>query len=212
RDSGGARSKRTVAPVIVGGPSTFGKGTVQAVLPLPAELGAMKITTGMFFLPNGQTTQFQGVKADVGVKSLMAGFDTGEADLEYALVPQSVEAFSSKDAAGRWIPVDPSWFTRLQTRSNTRVKGDESFREISEAVEEATRDRETLKVSEIVAKDAEDEDAEAKPKKAETEAEEDAAPSADRDRFERLHEVFTDEGVNVLVDAINVSKARTARK
>src|SRR5262249_41862497 len=43
--------------VIAGGEHTFGKGTVQVLLPLPGELGAMKVTTGMFFLPAGWSTQ-----------------------------------------------------------------------------------------------------------------------------------------------------------
>src|SRR5690606_36108863 len=43
--------------VIIGDSHTFGKGTVQAVLPLPLGLGAMKVTTGMFFIPSGASTQ-----------------------------------------------------------------------------------------------------------------------------------------------------------
>ncbi|MFK5283184.1 S41 family peptidase, partial [Lacticaseibacillus paracasei] len=51
--------------VIVGGDHTFGKGSVQSVIPIPANLGAIKVTVGMFFVPGGQSTQHQGVDADI---------------------------------------------------------------------------------------------------------------------------------------------------
>ncbi|MGZ3743225.1 MAG: S41 family peptidase, partial [Pseudobdellovibrionaceae bacterium] len=51
--------------VIVGGDHTFGKGSVQSVLPMPNNLGALKVTVGMFFVPGGNSTQHRGVEADV---------------------------------------------------------------------------------------------------------------------------------------------------
>ena len=35
--------------VIVGSDHTYGKGSVQALRPLPFELGAMRVTTGLYF-------------------------------------------------------------------------------------------------------------------------------------------------------------------
>ena len=43
--------------VIVGGDHTFGKGTVQSVIPLRPGLGAMRVTTALFFRPGGASTQ-----------------------------------------------------------------------------------------------------------------------------------------------------------
>ncbi len=51
--------------VIVGSDHTFGKGSVQALMPLPWDLGGMKVTTGLYFLPGGKSTQKMGVEADV---------------------------------------------------------------------------------------------------------------------------------------------------
>ena len=39
--------------VLVGDDHTFGKGTVQSMHPLPDGLGALKVTTAMFFRPGG---------------------------------------------------------------------------------------------------------------------------------------------------------------
>jgi len=67
--------------VIVGDPSTFGKGTVQTIVPLdrimqreglmPAEdPGALKTTISKFYRPSGKSTQIEGVKSDIVLPSL----------------------------------------------------------------------------------------------------------------------------------------------
>lgn len=176
--------------VIIGGPDTFGKGTVQAVLPLPAELGAMKITTAMYFLPDGTSTQFNGVEADVRVPSLMGGFDQGEDDLDYALKPQSVKPFLSQTARDGWVRVDPKRVPRLRAASKKRVAKSKGFKEIHRAVKEATRKRKTVTIGEIRAegKETNDEDEE-------------------KNRFDAMHETFTDEAVDILVDTLRSGQA-----
>lgn len=59
--------------LIVGDRQTYGKGTIQHVLPLTgfnfmSELGKIKITSGLFYLPRGLSTQFDGVKADIVIE------------------------------------------------------------------------------------------------------------------------------------------------
>lgn len=186
--------------VIVGGPQTFGKGTVQTVVPLPAELGAMKITTGMFFLPDGDSTQLQGVEADVQVPSLMAGFDLGEKDLDYALEPQSVKAFLSGAADGRWTAFDPALAEKLQQSSDARTNQDETFAEIKESLAEAQKKRDKINLAELRSEE-----------NGESGGEEEEA--SDQDRFERMQEALTDEAVNILVDWRRLAKAvKTAKK
>lgn len=96
--------------LIIGSEKTFGKGTVQVVVPMPAEIGALRVTTGMFFLPGGASTQLKGVPADITVPSVFDGFNMGEDKLEYALPAQSVAPFLSQAAYGngnddRWEAV-----------------------------------------------------------------------------------------------------------
>jgi len=187
--------------VIVGGPQTFGKGTVQTVVPLPSDLGAMKITTGMFFLPDGDSTQLQGVEADVRVPSIMSGFDLGEQDLDYALKPQSVDPFLSDDAGDTWTRFDRSMSRRLQKASEDRLAKHEAFEEIRETVADAQKDRDVIHLGELRA-EAESDDATGE------EEEEDS-----QNRFERLHEAFTDEGVDIVVDLLRLQAAtQTAKK
>ena len=75
--------------VITGDDHTFGKGTVQTVTPLPPGLGALKITTARFFRPGGQSTQNDGVSADVVIPSLLATDDLGEKNQPFALAGES---------------------------------------------------------------------------------------------------------------------------
>lgn len=188
--------------VIVGGPHTFGKGTVQAVLPLPAELGAAKVTTGMFFLPSGASTQLEGVQADVLVPSLMNGFDVGERDLDYALEPQRVESFKSNDAnttgRSRWTPYDPEVSEKLQLLSNARIKSSEAFQEVAEQVDEANDETETIKLATL------------RDRQSDGAAEDEEST---RDRLDRLHEAFSDEAVDILVDLLGLQPSlRTVQR
>ncbi|MFK7731145.1 MAG: S41 family peptidase [Pseudomonadales bacterium] len=52
---------------VIVGTKTFGKGSVQSVLPLSEEHG-MKLTTALYFTPNGRSIQAQGIEPDIVVK------------------------------------------------------------------------------------------------------------------------------------------------
>lgn len=93
--------------VIVGDPSTHGKGTVQAPIDLrnamrrfkladALEVGTVKITIQQFYLPNGESTQNRGVLADIALPSANMFLMDGEADLDNAL---------------SWDQIDPILYT-----------------------------------------------------------------------------------------------------
>jgi carboxyl-terminal processing protease len=63
---------------ILMGTDTFGKGSVQTVLPLNNDR-ALKITTALYFTPNGRSIQAQGISPDIEVRR---GKVTSEADGE----------------------------------------------------------------------------------------------------------------------------------
>lgn len=74
--------------VVIGSAQTFGKGTVQNVIPLEnivrsneyGDLGAIKLTTQKFYRINGGSTQLEGVKSDVVVPDRYSYIDLGERD------------------------------------------------------------------------------------------------------------------------------------
>lgn len=58
--------------LIVGSPQTYGKGTIQEIGPINAVLnqeeeleGGVKLTIGFYYLPNGESVQFEGVKSNI---------------------------------------------------------------------------------------------------------------------------------------------------
>ena len=48
------------------GTRSFGKGSVQTVIPLPGN-GAMRLTTARYYTPSGRSIQGQGIAPDVKV-------------------------------------------------------------------------------------------------------------------------------------------------
>jgi len=88
--------------LIVGDTATHGKGTVQAVFELDrgqifnpfakqSKFGATKITIQKFYLPNGDSTQKEGVRSDIVIPSINDHLPIGESDLPNALIWDSID-------------------------------------------------------------------------------------------------------------------------
>ena len=77
--------------IIVGTNTTFGKGTVQTMLPLqggksamfPRGYGDVKVTIQKFYRINGGTTQLMGVIPDVILPDIYDGIEQGEKEMDY---------------------------------------------------------------------------------------------------------------------------------
>jgi len=79
------------------GTQTFGKGSVQTVLPLPGNT-AIKITTARYYTPKGRSIQAKGIEPDVEVEETPGAKKNGirEADLGGHLVNENDK--SAKDS------------------------------------------------------------------------------------------------------------------
>ncbi len=155
--------------VIVGGDHTFGKGSVQSVLPIPNNLGAIKVTVGMFFIPGGQSTQHQGVDADVVLPGPFSTDEVGEKSLDYSLPPKKLPNFVSKEAfvsegSAAWMQIKNEWIKSLADRSKDRVAKSEDFKKIIEDMKKAQERGQLIKVSEAL-KDKNEKDKKDKEKK-----------------------------------------------
>lgn len=79
--------------IIVGTNTTFGKGTVQTMMPLqggksalfPRGYGEVKVTIQKFYRINGGTTQLMGVIPDVILPDIYDGIEQGEKEMDYHL-------------------------------------------------------------------------------------------------------------------------------
>ncbi len=93
--------------VIVGDRTSHGKGTVQQTMMLDdismnpfrerVELGMVKITIQKFYLPDGASTQKEGVHSDLVLPSINELLPIGESDLDHALPWDMIPAV-------RWNP------------------------------------------------------------------------------------------------------------
>lgn len=182
--------------VIVGGDHTFGKGSVQQVMPLPSELGALKVTVGMFFIPGGQSTQHRGVFADVPLPGNFSSDEIGEKSLDYSLPPRSLPAFISEEAYVKegpeaWVPVTADMVTQLKDRSATRVAANEDFKKILTNLKKSEEEKnKPVKISEVM-KDKEKADGETKKK---------GKLTAEAKKKEYLKRADVVEALNVLTD------------
>ena len=82
---------------IILGEKSFGKGSVQTVIPL-RDYGAMRITTARYYTPSGRSIQAKGIEPDIEVKPAKIeelesyALNISEADLNNALKNDSEES------------------------------------------------------------------------------------------------------------------------
>lgn len=112
--------------VIVGAPSTYGKGTVQRFIPLdyyiPVQyqslkpLGSLKLTIQKFYRITGKSTQWRGVEPDIVLPDVYS-FWEGEKDVENALP---------------WDEIDPANFKKWKDKLNIKKLHKNSMKRVAD--------------------------------------------------------------------------------
>ena len=94
---------------ILMGTRSFGKGSVQTVVPLPGH-GAMRLTTARYFTPSGVSIQARGIEPDIEVVlariEKVEGGPIREEDLRGALDKGKADSKTENDAAADDDPAD----------------------------------------------------------------------------------------------------------
>ena len=124
--------------VIVGDKNTFGKGTVQTILPIGRfasllgshsdEDGALKLTIQKFYRVAGGSTQLHGVASDITLPSLSDLPEFGEGALKNALPYDEVP----KAKYTKWSDTHSLFIDQLRRRSEERAKNDPEFHYVME--------------------------------------------------------------------------------
>jgi carboxyl-terminal processing protease len=189
--------------VVVGADHTYGKGSIQTVIAVPGDLGALKVTIGMFFTPSGHSTQHRGVESDILFPSAFNLDDIGEKSMDYSLPPKKIDSFVSSDAFvdkgdEKWEKVKPEWVGKLKSRSNQRVTNNEEFKKIVEELEKTNKLGKTIKVSEVL-KDKGEKDKKVKKSR--------YAGKEEKNK-EYLNRPEIQEASNILTDLIEVQAGR----
>ena len=183
--------------VIVGSDHTFGKGSVQSLMPLPLELGAMKVTTGLYFLPGGKSTQKTGVAADVRLPGWFVLEDIGEAALDYPLPAQEIEPFLGiqGNAVPQWQTIDGALIAKLMSKSQGRVAKDAKFAKIIKDNKEASDRKGIIQLDDF-----------RKKMKKEGAGIEKETRSEQRQKAREQYTPFVSESVNILLDIVRLTE------
>lgn len=110
---------------IIVGTQTYGKGTVQAMLPLSS--GQITLTQQKFYRVTGGSTQNRGVIPDIELPSLYNVSEVGESSLEAALPWDKIRAahFESYKDFSHQLP-------KIQALHSKRVDKDPDFKHLTE--------------------------------------------------------------------------------
>lgn len=154
--------------IVVGDTTTHGKGTVQNVMPVSAQMfrvlpgaqdrGALKLTINQFYRVNGDSTQNRGVQSDIVLPSLIDHMDLGESFLDNALAFDHI-------AAARHAEYDltnPQIIAALKEASAKRVAHDPKFQQRAKDIERylARKNRKSVSLNEeTLTKEREDDKA-----------------------------------------------------
>jgi carboxyl-terminal processing protease len=139
--------------IVVGDTSTFGKGTVQTIVPLAkimqseglvpgSDPGALKVTISKFYRPSGKSTQLEGVKADIVIPSITDLPEFGESDLENPLPWDTIPPVKYKGINR----VEDS-LAALRTRSGERIRKSPDFASLKKDIERFRKMRDEKSVS-----------------------------------------------------------------
>ena len=119
--------------VILGGNQTYGKGTVQNILPInqfypkyDKDLGFLKMTIQKFYRINGGSTQKEGVYSDIAMPTRLSYLKNGERDLDGALGWDKVAQADYKQTNSY------TNFADVVYNSKKRIASDEKFKKINE--------------------------------------------------------------------------------
>ena len=134
--------------IVVGGDHTFGKGSIQSVEKLRTGFGSIRVTMGLFFIPNGFSTQLKGVSSDIPLPSILSNDDLGEETLDYVLSGKQIPEFLSGSAyvsegPKKWDLVDTSFVSFLKKQSVKRINKNKKFKEIKKEIQELEQKRKT---------------------------------------------------------------------
>jgi carboxyl-terminal processing protease len=139
--------------VVVGDKNTFGKGTVQTILPIgrftsllgshSEDDGALKLTIQKFYRVAGGSTQLHGVASDIVLPSLTDQPELSEGALKNCLPYDEVP----KARYTKWSDGHPLFIDELRRRSTERVQHNPEFHYVMEDMERLRHKLEENRIS-----------------------------------------------------------------
>jgi carboxyl-terminal processing protease len=135
------------------GTKSFGKGSVQTVIPLQNGLqGALRLTTSKYFTPSGRSIQAMGIEPDIAMPVIYPGQDEladrrSESDLPNALSAEDAEADEESEMAeaeGAEKPGVEPFMCRFEGEGDNEAPIDCQLERALEILADATRYNQAL--------------------------------------------------------------------
>ena len=97
------------------GTRSFGKGSVQTIIPLGQGNGALRLTTARYFTPSGRSIQAEGIKPDVKIQENIPAALKGKvsSEGEASLKGHLKNGKHEKKGSDAYVPPDPKKDTQL---------------------------------------------------------------------------------------------------
>ena len=130
---------------IIVGTRSFGKGSVQSIIPLPGN-GAMRLTTARYYTPSGISIQAKGIEPDIKVEAGMtdtkkeANQNRREENLRGALDKKELESNEQKNKKSDASPVEKLLQDNQISRAVDLIKGIHLFSNKSKNTSTALKD------------------------------------------------------------------------
>jgi len=183
---------------VVIGEQTFGKGTVQNLIPLErfikdsdVKLGQLKLTLAKYYRINGSSTQHLGVSPDIAFPSPFTAEEYGESAQPNALPWDQIKS-SNYESINQ---VNDKIITQLNLSYSERLASNKELQELIESIDyiKNNRDRGRLSLNEAQRK-KELEEEEARQKKIRGE---------EKDDEDKKYDPYLDEGKRILAEMIS---------
>lgn len=119
--------------VVVGSPSSFGKGTVQTFIPLNRflnsndDFGNVKLTIQKFYRINGKSTQLKGVESDIVMRDIYSYGEIGEKFDDHAMAWDQIQP-------AKYETVNQNNVGLLSKRSAARLGKNSSYQLLQESI------------------------------------------------------------------------------
>ena len=130
---------------IIVGTRSFGKGSVQSIIPLPGN-GAMRLTTARYYTPSGISIQAKGIEPDIKVEGGMTetkketNQNRREENLRGALDKKELESNEQKNKKSDASPVEKLLQDNQISRAVDLIKGIHLFSNKSKNTSTALKD------------------------------------------------------------------------
>ena len=138
--------------VIIGAPTTYGKGTVQRIIDLDEfvndsysdvkPLGALRLTTQKFYRINGGATQLRGVVPDIVLPDVYGAIDIGEKELDNVIPWDEIPSVSYK----KWA-IPATNLIDIKNNSDARIAKSNTFQLVKENAQRMLKQKGQTKYS-----------------------------------------------------------------